>query len=101
MAEHTLQEIVERLDRIEAALAAQAERPLTHAEAAKFLGLSRSTLYKMTSAGKISCSRPGGKVLYFTMKDLIQWSKENRSASDREIARGVAQSGRRNPSSHL
>lgn len=71
------------------------ERPLTAAEAASFLNISRSTLYKWTHRRQIPHSKPSGKLLYFTLADLqnyiashkVQTSAEISSAADRYIHR--------------
>lgn len=46
--------------------------------AARFLGISRSKLYKMTADGKLPCYKPEGK-LYFKISELQDWieSKPN------------------------
>src|SRR3954453_11037690 len=39
-------------------------------------GLKKSTIYKLTSEGKIPYEKPGGK-LRFLSKDLLEWVKQN------------------------
>lgn len=58
---------------------------LTFAEALLYLGLSRSTLYKMTSGGMIPFYKPNGKKLYFDRLELEAWLKRNRNASQSEL----------------
>ena len=48
-------------------------KPLTLKEAAKFLNLSQSHLYKLTSERKIPHFKPSGKKIYFDKSELIQW----------------------------
>jgi excisionase family DNA binding protein len=50
-------------------------------DAAKYLRLSESYLYKKTSANEIPFYKPGGKKLYFFKRDLDAWvaSKPNRT----------------------
>tara|TARA_R110002124_G_scaffold168689_3_gene336285 strand:- start:112 stop:357 length:246 start_codon:yes stop_codon:yes gene_type:complete len=43
---------------------------LNSKKAAEFLGISKSTLYKLTSKREINYSKPGGKLIYFQKKDL-------------------------------
>jgi len=43
--------------------------------AAKFLGFSVSTLYKLTAEDKIPCYRPSRRVI-FKISDLKQWVEE-------------------------
>ena len=50
-------------------------KPLTLVEAAKFLDLSRSHLYKLTSERKIPHFKPNGKKIYFDESELVQWLK--------------------------
>jgi excisionase family DNA binding protein len=51
----------------------QREKPFTFREACKYLDLSPSFLYKLTSSGKIAFSKPGGKKLYFTKANLDEY----------------------------
>jgi excisionase family DNA binding protein len=46
---------------------------LTLSEAAIFLGISKSTLYKHTSAGEIPYNKPNGKIILFRREDLETW----------------------------
>jgi excisionase family DNA binding protein len=48
----------------------------TLAEAAQYLGISKSMLYKHTHNGIIPCYRPGGKLLYFDKTELDDWIRE-------------------------
>ena len=60
---------------------------LTADEAAKFLGLKKSYLYKLTMQRKVPFYRPLGKMVYFNRKELEQWLLSNRCASDEELNR--------------
>ncbi|GAB3662643.1 hypothetical protein GCM10028791_37790 [Echinicola sediminis] len=53
-------------------------------EAAKFLKLTKSTLYKKTSLNEIPYCKTG-KVLVFFKHDLIEWLKSNRVAGVSEL----------------
>ena len=46
---------------------------LTVDEASKYLGISKSSLYKKMSNREISYYKPGGKKGYFLVKDLNNW----------------------------
>jgi len=46
---------------------------LTVEEAARFLHISKSHLYKLTSSGKVKHYKPGGKNLYFIKSDLMEY----------------------------
>lgn len=60
---------------------------LTTKEAANYLGISLSYLYKLTSRGEIPHSKPMGKVCFFSRPELEEWAKNtNRVASAEEIA---------------
>jgi excisionase family DNA binding protein len=66
-----IEDVVSRLDRIEAVLSGQiADRPLTFQEAARYLDVSASHLYKLTSQNRIRHFKPNGKKLFFTKADL-------------------------------
>lgn len=54
---------------------------LTIREAARMLGLSTSTLYKMVSENKITFYKPNGKILYFKKKELENWVEQGKSTS--------------------
>lgn len=54
-------------------------------EAAKFLNVSKSHLYKLTMGRKIPFYRPMGKMVYFNRKELEQWLQANRCATDEEL----------------
>ncbi|MBN2011944.1 helix-turn-helix domain-containing protein [candidate division KSB1 bacterium] len=50
---------------------------LTLPEAAKYLSLSKSTIYKMTHYRKIPFSKPQGKKIYFSRTELDKWMLSN------------------------
>jgi excisionase family DNA binding protein len=58
---------------------------LTIAEAAEFMGLSMSYMYKLTHWNKIPYYKPSGKVIYFKRSDLEEWMLQNRSTTQGEI----------------
>jgi excisionase family DNA binding protein len=53
-------------------------------EAAKYMGISLSTLYKLTSAGILPFSKPNGKLIYFCRQSLDNWLLSNTSTSAEE-----------------
>lgn len=59
---------------------------LTIDEVAKYLGVSKSMVYKMTSNKSITVYKPTGKGIYIHRNDLLQWMKRNPILSDEEIA---------------
>lgn len=54
------------------------EKPYTVAMACEYMGISKSTLYKLTSERKIDFYKPNGQLLYFKKKDLDDFVFENR-----------------------
>ena len=58
---------------------------LTVEEAAKFMGMARSSLYKMTSDQTIPFYRPNGKMIFFEKADILSWIRKNRVSSREEI----------------
>ena len=70
--------ILNKLTAIESLLEeANQTKPLTIQETAKFLNLSQSHLYKLTSERKIPHFKPSGKKIYFDKSELVQWLKRN------------------------
>lgn len=82
-------EIIERLDRIEKLLLeskAERHKPLTLEQARRYLMMSKSYLYKLTSSGKIPFYRaPGGRILYFDWDELENWAYSNRVKTKAEL----------------
>lgn len=74
----------QRINNIEAHLTTQ-KSILTFKEAALFISLSESYLYKLTSKAGIPCYKPHGKHLYFKREELEQWLLSNRKATTEEI----------------
>lgn len=58
---------------------------LNFAEAAEYLEVSHSHLYKLTSVGGIPAYKPNGKKLYFNRKELDSWLLSNKQVSTSEI----------------
>ncbi len=58
---------------------------LTSEEAAKYMGISRSYLYKLTMNQKIPHFKPMGKMCYFNRLELEQWLQSNRVEIDEDI----------------
>lgn len=63
------------------------ERPLNMAEAAEYLRLKKSYLYHLVRDKKITSHKPGGKLLYFSIKDLNAYAFRNRDLADFEVNR--------------
>lgn len=58
---------------------------LTSDEAAKYMGVSKSYLYKLTMRQQIPHFKPMGKMCYFNRLELEQWLQSNRVATTTEI----------------
>ena len=61
-----------------------AKEVLTLEEAALFMGISKSSLYKMTHRHELPFFRTNGKLITFAQAELLQWTRQNRSLSDAE-----------------
>ena len=84
--------ILEKLERIEDALSIRGnidQRPFkdmfTVDEACSFMGVSKSTLYKMSSSNVIPLYKPTGGRIYFKRDDIIEYLQQNRVMSQKEI----------------
>ena len=60
---------------------------LTFEEGCQYTGLSKSYMYKHTSAGNIPFYKPEGRKIYFRRVDLDHWMLRNRQDSNEEISR--------------
>ena len=59
---------------------------LNFEESISYLGISKSSLYKLTSQRKIPHTKPNGKKLYFKVSDLDKWLDKNEVFSAPEIS---------------
>ncbi len=62
-----------------------AKEVLNFKEALAMLGISPSTLYKMTHQREINFYKPGGKLIFFLKEDLLNWMLQNKQPSNEEI----------------
>ena len=62
-----------------------AKEVLNLEEAASFLGIAKSTLYKMTHENRIPFYKPAGKLIYFEKSVLLDWIRSNRVMSEAEL----------------
>jgi len=62
---------------------------LTSDEAAKYMGVSKSYLYKLTMRQQIPHYKPMGKMCYFNRMELEQWLQNNRVSTSTEISQQV------------
>ncbi len=59
---------------------------LTSDEAAKYMGISKSYLYKLTMRQQIPFFKPLGKMCFFNRLELEQWLQTNRVSTSTEIS---------------
>ncbi len=77
MHEQLNEEVLKRLQLIENLLAGKQNNLLNFNQAAQYLSISHSHLYKMTSQRKIPFHKPSGKYLYFFKHELDAWITRN------------------------
>ena len=75
-----IEELQKRMDAVEDILD-NAKDVLSVEEAARFMDIARSSLYKMTSDRSIPFYRPNGKMIYFEKADILEWIRKNRVMS--------------------
>lgn len=74
------------VDQITANIISTTKEVLTSDETAKYMGLSKSYIYKLTHKGEIPHYKPTGKVCYFNRREIEQWLQTNRVATSSEIS---------------
>ena len=80
---------IERLDlvrEITQNVSASLKPVLTSQEAAAYLGISMSKLYKLTCQKEIPHYKPNGKLNYFEREEIEAWALRNRIATNSEIS---------------
>ena len=94
--------IIEKLESIERMLSEQnmlKKDVLNFNEAAIYLEVSHSHLYKLTSTSTIPAYKPNGKKLYFNRHELDEWLLSNHQATVTDVETEAGQfqlkSGRR------
>lgn len=68
-----------------ASITATQKDVLTSDEAARYLGISKSCLYKWTMDRKIPHYKPNGKMCYFNRQEVEAWMQSNRVLTDDEL----------------
>ena len=63
----------------------ETKKVLTFEEAACYMGMSKSWLYKMTSLKIVPHYKPNGKLVYFDRIELEGWLLQNRISTNDEI----------------
>lgn len=73
-------------DLITANIISTTKEVLTSDEAARYLGISKSCLYKWTMGRQIPHYKsPTGKMCFFNRKEIEAWMQSNRVATDDEL----------------
>lgn len=80
------EELKKVADLITANIIGTQKEVLTSDEAARYLGISKSYLYKLTMRQQIPHYKPMGKMCYFNRKELESWLQSNRIATGDEIS---------------
>lgn len=81
MTKEDLQEIKDLLQEVQQG---SPKEVLTSDEAAAYLGISKSALYKLTMGRKIPFYK-SAKLCYFDRQEIIDWMKSNRVATQEEL----------------
>ena len=78
--EIVFQEVTRLLQEVKGAV----KEVLTSDEAAAYLGITKSALYKLTMGRKIPLYK-SSKLCYFDRQEIIAWMKANRVATQEEL----------------
>lgn len=70
---------------------------LTADEAARYLGVSKSYLYKLTMRQLIPHYKPTGKLCYFNRAELERWLQNNKIATSDELSSFAQRYTQQNP----
>lgn len=87
--ERRIVELQERVNRLENLCYATKE-VLNFEEASAFLGIAKSTLYKMTHLNQLPYFKPAGKLIFFEKSALLDWVRGARAMSQDEIRNEAA-----------
>ena len=80
------QDLQKVADLITAKVSLNTKEVLTTDEAASYMGVSKSYLYKLTMGRKIPHYKPMGKMCFFNRKEIEMWLQANRVATDEELS---------------
>lgn len=80
------EEIGKLADIITANIIGTQKEVLTSDEAARYMGVSKSYLYKLTMRQQIPHYKPMGKMVYFNRLELENWLQNNRVSTEGEIS---------------
>ena len=78
--------LIQMADLITANIIGTQKEVLTSDEAARYLGVSKSCLYKLTMSRTIPHFKsPTGKMCYFNRKEIEAWMQSQRVSTDDEL----------------
>lgn len=80
-------DIKELADKVAERVMMATKEVLTSDEAARYMGISLSYLYKLTMKHEIPHYKPMGKMCYFNRQELESWLQSNRVSTEAEISR--------------
>jgi excisionase family DNA binding protein len=80
-----LEKKVVELENIMKMVGLASKEVLSFEEAATYMGLSKSSLYRSTSLQIIPHYKPNGKMIFFNRVELEQWLQRNRVKTTEEI----------------
>ena len=99
MAEQEYSDIISRLEKMEQLIIGMKEKldrgnlpirdRLNHNEAAAWLGISQSSLYRLVSKGQITVYKSGDSEKcgnYYIIEDLERWVRKRKKSSEDEIS---------------
>ena len=95
---NTLDDIADRLDRLEQLLQGAADAPMTIGDVASRLQVSKSFVYKLVSGGDLPHYKPNGKRVFFLRRDIDAWVQRNRISSNEELERAASRQTTRSQS---
>ena len=79
------EELREVADLLTASVLIAQKEVLSASEAATYMNVSLSHLYKLTAERKVPHFKPMGKMVYFNRLELESWLQSNRVATDAEL----------------
>lgn len=71
--------------KVAAVVSLNTKEVLTSDEVARYIGMSRSYVYKLTMRHEIPHYKPNGKMCYFNRKEVEEWLQQNRVATNSEL----------------
>lgn len=89
MNDPLIQELLEKIGKLECLIhdhLLMQKAALSFEEAAKYMNVSPSQLYKLTCKRLIPAFKPGGKLLFFKRDDLDNWMLSKRRKTAKEIS---------------